>query len=817
MQVLKFGGSSVAGSGVIKQVMAIVEKALVKEKTIVVVSALGGVTDSLIQCGTLAAAGDETFDALLKQVEQRHLEAVQQLIPVTQQSSVLSMVKQRCNELEDICKGVFMLRELSPRTQDRIVSYGEWLSSQIISSAFSFNGIKSEWVDARKLITTDEHFTYAAVDFIATNNNIQQYFAHHQGELFLVPGFIASGHSGTTTTLGRGGSDYTASIFAAALNVSNLEIWTDVSGMMTADPRHVANAKSIPQISYREAMELSHFGAKVVYPPTIQPVMGKGIPVWVKNTFAPEDGGTVIKEAPDHKGNSITGISSIGKIALLSLEGSGMVGIPGFSKRLFEALSNERINVILITQSSSEHSICVAIEEQNAAKAKYVVDNVFAFEIATKNLDPLLVEKGQAIVALVGDNMKSHTGISGKMFGALGRNGVNVRAIAQGSSERNISAVISSEDVKKALNVLHEEFFENTYKQLNLFIIGVGNVGGKLLQQLHQQQQYLQDNLLLQVRVVGMGNSKKMLFNDEGINLTNWQALLSDGDPMSLDGFVSAMRTKNLRNSVFADVTANADIAKCYLQLLEKSIAVVACNKIACSSPYPYYQELKDHAREFNTQFLFETNVGAGLPVIGSLNDLIKSGDKVNKIAAVLSGTLNFVFNNYNGQKSFAAVVKDAQDEGFTEPDPRLDLSGTDVMRKIMILAREAGEQLEMADIANESFMPESCMNGDVANFYAEMEKHEEHFKKLYAAAAYAGKKLKFVATFSPSAAGTKAAVGLQHIDPQSDFYHLYGKDNVVLFYTNRYPEQPLVVKGAGAGAEVTASGVFADIIRTVR
>ena len=818
MQVLKFGGSSVAGAEAIKKVMAIVEKAVVKEKTIVVASALGGVTDSLIRCGTLAAAGDESFNELLKTLEQRHLGAVHQLVPVTQQSSVLSIVKQRCNELEDICKGVFMLRELSPRTQDRIVSYGECLSSQIISSAFNFKGIESEWVDARKLIVTDENYTHAAVDFIATNNNIRQYFASCKEQLFLVPGFVASSHSGTITTLGRGGSDYTAAIFSAALDVTNLEIWTDVSGMMTADPRHVANAKPIPQISYREAMELSHFGAKVVYPPTIQPVMGKGIPVWVKNTFAPDDFGTVIKDEPDHKGNSITGISSIGNMALLSLEGSGMVGIPGFSKRLFEALSNEKINVILITQSSSEHSICVAIEESHAAKAKYVVDNVFAYEIATKNVEPLVVEKGQAIVALVGDNMKSHTGISGKMFGALGRNGVNVRAIAQGSSERNISAVISAADVKKCLNVLHEQFFESAYKQLNLFIIGVGNVGGKLLQQLHQQQQYLQNNLLLQVRVVGIGNSKKMLFNDEGIDLTNWQALLQQAEVMDLDGFIDTIRTKNLRNSVFADVTANAGIAKIYLQLLEKSVAVVACNKIACSSPYPYYKQLIDHAREFNTHFLFETNVGAGLPVIGSLNDLIKSGDKVNKIEAVLSGTLNFVFNNYNSEKSFASVVKDAQNEGYTEPDPRLDLSGTDVMRKIMILAREAGEHLEMTDISNESFMPESCITGDVANFYTEMEKHEEHFKKVYAAAAYAGKKLKFVATFTPAENGSsKAAVGLKHIDPQSDFYHLYGKDNVVLFYTNRYPEQPLVVKGAGAGAEVTASGVFADIIRTVR
>ena len=813
MQVLKFGGSSVAGAPVIKQVMAIVQKALAKEKTIVVVSAFSGVTDSLIQSGTLAAAGDESFADILKKLEQRHLEAIQQLVPVTQQSSVLSLVKQRFNELEDICKGVFVLQELSPRTQDRIVSYGEWLSSQIISAAFSFNGTKSEWVDARKLIVTDDHFTYAAVDFVATNQNIQQYFASTQENLFLVPGFIAGSRSGSITTLGRGGSDYTAAIFAAALDVSNLEIWTDVSGMMTADPRYVANAKPIPQISYREAMELSHFGAKVVYPPTIQPVMGKGIPVWVKNTFAPDDLGTVIQEGANEKGNSITGISSISKIALLSLEGSGMVGIPGFSKRLFEALSNEKINVILITQSSSEHSICVAIEEGLAARAKYVIDNVFAYEINSEKVDPLVVEKGHAVVALVGDNMKSHTGISGNMFGALGRNGVNVRAIAQGSSERNISAVINASDVKKALNVLHEQFFETTYKQLNLFIIGVGNVGGKLLSQLHQQQKYLLEHLRLQVRVVGMGNSKKMLFNDDGIDLQNWVSLLQQGEAMHLPTFIETVREKNLRNSVFADVTANADIAKSYLQLLEKSIAVVACNKIACSSPYPYYKQLKDHAREFNTHYLFETNVGASLPVIGSLNDLIRSGDKVNKIEAVLSGTLNFVFNNYKAEKSFAGVVKDAQDEGYTEPDPRLDLSGTDVMRKIMILAREAGEQLEMDDISNTSFMPESCMTGDVANFYAEMEKQESHFKQLYEAAAAEGKKLKFVAKFEDG----KASVGLRHIGSDSDFYHLYGKDNVVLFYTDRYPEQPLVVKGAGAGAEVTASGVFADIIRAAR
>ncbi|MGH2647039.1 MAG: ACT domain-containing protein, partial [Ginsengibacter sp.] len=498
------------------------------------------------------------------------------------------------------------------------------------------------------------------------------------------------------------------------------------------------------------------------------------------------------------------------KLALLSLEGSGMIGIPGFSKRLFEALSGEKINVILITQSSSEHSICVGIEEVNADKAKEVIDEEFAHEIEIKKVDPLVVEKDLAIVALVGDNMKNHAGVSGKMFGVLGRNGVNIRAIAQGSSERNISAVIATKDVKKAINVLHEEFFETTYKQVNLFISGTGNVGGKLLAQLKQQLVHLQDHLRLQVRVAAIANSRKMLFNDEGIDLSKWNELLQDAANMNKDEFINIIQKKNLRNSVFIDVTANEEVAKSYPQFFKKSISVVACNKIACSSHYEYYKNCKDLAREFNTLFLFETNVGAGLPVIGTLNDLLRSGDKVNRIEAVLSGTLNFVFNNYNGEKSFAKIVRQAQEEGYTEPDPRLDLSGTDVMRKIMILARETGEKLEMDDINNNSFMPESCMRGDVENFYNEMEKHEAHFLKLVKDANAAGKKLKFVAKYENG----KASVGLQHIDPQHDFYHLYGKDNAVLFYTNRYTEQPLVIKGAGAGAEVTASGVFADIIR---
>jgi aspartokinase/homoserine dehydrogenase 1 len=814
MQVLKFGGSSVANAENINKVVALVRQALTKDRTLLVVSAFGGITDRLIQAAQSAATGDESYKDKLQQIEQRHLETVRALLPLTGQSSILSAVKTRCNEIEDICSGVFLLGELSPRTQDKIVSYGELLSSIIIAARFESLGVANTWKDSREFIRTDSRFGHAAVDFVRTNAQILQYTLDNPSvNLFVVPGFIASDENNTTTTLGRGGSDYTAAILAAAVDAKTLEIWTDVSGMMTADPRLVSNPRLIPNISYQEAMELSHFGAKVIYPPTIQPVMKKGIPVWIKNTFSPTDPGTVIEfETARNGGGSIRGISSIPRIALLSLEGSGMVGIPGFSKRLFEALSGRQINVILITQGSSEHSICVGVDEANVGAAKAVVDDAFSHEIDTGTVEPLIIETGLSIIALVGDHMKSHPGVSGKMFGALGRNGVNVRAIAQGSSERNISAVIAAADVRKAINVLHEEFFETTYKQLNLFITGTGNVGRRLIAQLQQQRDYLLEHLRIQVRVIGMANSRMMVFNNEGIDLNNWQQALDNGQPMQLDDYISGITDRNLRNAVFADVTANAEVATHYATLLQKSISVVACNKIACSSAYKNYRQLKDLAREFNARFLFETNVGAGLPVIGTLNDLMRSGDKVRRIQAVLSGTLNFVFNNYDGSRPFSEVVRQAQDEGYTEPDPRLDLSGTDVMRKIMILARESGEKTEMEDITNNSFMPASCMQGTVDDFYKAMATEEAHFKALYQAAAKEGKKLKFVAQFDNG----KAAVGLRHIGPEHDLYHLYGKDNVVLFYTDRYPEQPLVVKGAGAGAEVTASGVFADVLRVI-
>lgn len=812
MQVLKFGGTSVADANAMKRTASIIREQTEKHQTLVVVSALGGMTDGLLRSAVLAAEGNESFWELLQQLQQRHVKLVQELMPPAHVSSLLSKTVQAFHELEDLCSGVCLLRECSERTQDRILSYGEMLSSRIFSAYCQSLGMPAEWVDSTALIVTDSFFGKAGVDHQQTQVRIRDYFARANADLFVAPGFIARDRQERITTLGRGGSDYTAALFAGALEAQRLEIWTDVSGLMTADPRLVPHARNIPHISYQEAMELSHFGAKVIYPPTLQPVMEKKIPVWIRNTFAPGDAGTCIEGKPLQKNGMIRGISSISPVVLLSLEGSGMVGIPGFSGRLFGALAEAGISVILITQASSEHSICVGIEATQGEKAKLLLDRTFHTEIDRGIVNPIAVESGLSILALVGDNMKSHAGTSGKMFGALGRNGINIRAIAQGSSERNISAVIATADVRKAINVLHEEFFQKTFKQINLFIAGTGNVGSRLLEQLRLQKDYLQQTLRLQLRVAGLANSRRMYLAQEG------EDLLANGLPdqareMDLDRFIQDIQESNLRNSVFVDVTASAAVADCYESLFSRSISVVACNKIACSATLARYRDLKSGAREGNAAFLFETNVGAGLPVIGTLNDLVRSGDQVHRIQAVLSGTLNFVFNHYDGSRPFASVVRQAQKEGYTEPDPRLDLGGTDVMRKILILAREAGALLEMEDICNRAFLPPVCLQGSVEDFYGALEQNEPHFRALYEEAAALGKKLKFVASFENG----RASVGLEAIGPEHDFYHLYGKDNIVLLFTSRYPQQPLVVKGAGAGAEVTASGVFADIIRAAR
>lgn len=809
MKVLKFGGTSVANSENIQKVLAIVAQTSKEQPVAVVVSAFGKTTNALIEGANLAANKDEKYKEVLQNLENHHFNVIKDLIPVQTQSGIISYVKQLFNHLETIYEGCFLLQELSPKTLANISSFGELLSSYIIANAANTK-FKTEYKDSRELIIASDNYLNAAVNFSESNKNIEAFFTSTKNNVTILPGFVASTKNGITTTLGRGGSDYTAAIIAAAVNATELQIWTDVSGMFTANPSVVKQAFPIPHISYHEAMELSHFGAKVIYPPTIQPVLKKEIPIWIKNTFKPEEPGTLIaKETSNNK--PVKGISHIENITLITLEGSGMVGIPGFSKRLFEAISLHNINIVLITQASSELSICIGIADADAEKAQEVIDETFQFEIQQQKVNPVVLEKDLCIIALVGDNMKNHKGLSGQMFSALGKNNVNIRAIAQGSSEKNISAVINKSDAKKALNTLHEQFFEEKIKQLNLFVTGVGNVGERFLAQLEQQKKFLKKNIKLNIRVVGLANSKKMIFDENGISLTDWKALLANGEPATLERFFESAKNANLRNSVFVDNTANQQVSKVYERYLRESIAVVTCNKIACASSLDNYKTLKAVSRKHNAPFLFETNVGAGLPIIDTLKNLINSGDQVQKIQAVLSGSLNFVFNNYNAQNTFTEVVAQAQKEGYTEPDPKIDLSGVDVARKILILARESGFDMELDAIENNAFLPKSSLettNND--DFYASLTKNEAHFKALFNAANTKNCRLKYVAEFSNG----KANIGLQHIAPDHPFYNLEGSDNIVLFFTDRYPKNPLLIKGAGAGADVTASGIFADIIR---
>ncbi len=811
MKVLKFGGSSVAKPERIEGIIEILKSYYSKgEKFAVVFSAFGGVTDTLIEMATLAAAGDESYKEKLEPFHQRHVSAIKQLMTGDIQDQTLSGIEQNYIVLINLLHGIFLVREASPRTMDYVLSFGERCSSFIIANTLKQKGINANYLDARKVIKTNKSFGSALVNFDSTFKNIKDYFSQNP-EIQIITGFIASSKGGLTTTLGRGGSDYTASIIAAALDADCIEIWTDVDGVLTADPRKVSKAFPIKKMTYGEAMEMSHFGAKVIYPPTLQPALKKGIPLYIKNTFKPELTGTFISSQSDKNGHPVKGISSISNIALLTLQGGGMFGVPGIAARLFNSLALADINIILITQGSSEHSISFAVQPQVANKAKKRVEREFEYEIKSGSVDPVKLENDLAVVAIIGENMRYQPGIASRLFQSLGKNGINCIAIAQGSSELNVSVVINRNDESKALNALHESFFLSDTKELHLFMVGVGLIGSTLIKQIEQQRKYLKENRSLEIKVVGLANSKKMLFDEEGINMDNWKPDLLDSDLKSdLSAFVEKMKTLNLSNAIFIDNTANDSITNFYESILDASISISTPNKIATSSSYLQYQRLKTIAKKRGVQFMYETNVGAGLPVITTLSDLINSGDQILKIEGVLSGSLSFIFNSYKEGLLFSAIVKEAKTLGYTEPDPRIDLNGIDVRRKLIILARESGYPLEAEDVEIQNILPEACQDAEtVDQLFEALENADANFEKIRSDAAAKNKVLRMIAKLENG----KASIGLEAVGSDHPFYSLSGSDNMIIFTTERYKERPLVIRGPGAGAEVTAAGVFAEII----
>ena len=809
MKVIKFGGTSVANSEAIDCVFNILKKN--RRSTFVVVSALSGITDTLLSMTHLAARGDNSYNQKINLLKKRHLDLINESLKNESQKKIINFLNIKINEIKDLLSSVEALREFTEKSSSRILSYGEILSSTIIYEILKSKKLNIVHKDSRDLIWTFNQNNRQIVDFDLTKKKINDFFKNENTDLVILPGFIASDENGDTTTLGRGGSDYSAAIFSNILNAEILEIWTDVSGMFTANPRLVKQAQPIPNLSYFEAMELSHFGAKVIYPPTLQPVMKKNIPIAIKNTFKPRDLGTLIGIKTKLNDQIVKGISHIDNISLITLEGNGMIGVPGFSSRLFKSITNAEINIIMITQASSEYSICIGVKSSDSNKAKEFIDEEFKFEINFGKVHPAIIENDMVNIAIVGDKMKDYQGISGKLFSSLGSNNINIRAIAQGASERNISIMIDSNNLVKALNTLHESFFEAQIKELNLFITGVGNVGKKLINQINQQEKYLLENLSLKINVMGLSNSKKMILSNKPLKLSEWEKLLINGENADRNKYFEHIKSKNLRNTIFIDNTANEKISKEYHKYLRNSIGVVTCNKIACADELKNYKLLKSISRKYNSPFLFETNVGAGLPVIDTLNNLVASGDRILKIQAILSGSLNYIFNKFNTETPFVDVVLKAEKLGFTEPDPSIDLSGVDVARKILILARESGYDLEMNDIKNDSFLPKEIKKAkSKEEFYDILKDNSNYFFSILNRAINKNCKLKYVAQLENGI----ARVGLKHIDENHDFYNLEGSDNIILFYTNRYFDQPLIVKGAGAGGDVTAAGVFADIIR---
>lgn len=811
MKVLKFGGTSVGTVESLKAVLSIVKKSYdAKEKPLVVLSAMSGVTNLLTQLAEDAAEG-KSFSDGLKSLEDKHFTVVKELLAVKYQNPVFTKLKLFFNEIEDLLQGIFALKELSNQSKDLILSYGERCSNYMVSKVMEQYIPETLFVDASHYVKTDSNFGNAHLNEMLTEQLVKSLYITHRDKLLFVTGFIGSNENGRITTLGRGGSDYTAAIFGSILDATAIEIWTDVNGMLTADPRIVKKAFSLPVLSYTEAMELSYFGAKVIYPPTMIPAFLKKIPIVIRNTFEPDFSGTVIQFDSGKTALPIKGISSISDISVINLSGSGMIGKSGFSGRLFTLLAREQINVVLITQSSSEHSITFAVNPSDAKRAIQLIEVEFELEIQANKLVVPAIEENLSVLAIVGENMKKTPGMSGRLFAALGRNGINVRAIAQGSSEYNISVIIGKEDLAKALNAVHDAFFAELKKTLHVFNIGTGNIGATLFKQLENQHEFLLDKNDIEIKVVGISNSRKMLFNTEGVDLNNWSdELAKNGTESDLALFIDRMKALNLPNCVFIDNTASKLPATYYEDIFKSNISIVTCNKIANSGKYEQYKTLRDTAHRHGVDFFYETNVGAGLPIVRVLKDLMLSGDRIVKIEAILSGTISYIFNNFKADASFYDVVKQAQELGYTEPDPRDDLGGIDFMRKMLILARDAGYAVEAEDVDLGAILPPACLKADtVDSFYTELQQENEYFEAMKKKAANENKVIRYIGKLENG----KVSIAIQFVDENHPFYALSGSDNIISFTTERYKERPLVVKGPGAGAEVTAAGVFADLV----